>query len=129
LEHLDDVVALIRQSKSPAEAKTGLMNRFGLTAIQAQAILDMRLQRLTGLEQMKILEEYETVLKDIARYKEILFLIPLMALVFGLATPFDFSWSKEAIFSVTTVTWASNFKISPRRVFIRFSNFLRPGLG
>ena len=72
LEHLDDVVALIRQSKSPAEAKTGLMNRFGLTAIQAQAILDMRLQRLTGLEQMKILEEYETVLKDIARYKEIL---------------------------------------------------------
>jgi len=72
LDHLDDVVALIRKSKSPTEAKNGLMERFDLTTIQAQAILDMRLQRLTGLEQMKILEEYETVLKDIARYKEIL---------------------------------------------------------
>ncbi|MBW1865982.1 MAG: DNA gyrase subunit A, partial [Deltaproteobacteria bacterium] len=72
LDHLDDVVALIRKSKSPTEAKTGLMERFDLTTIQAQAILEMRLQRLTGLEQMKILEEYEAVLKDIARYKEIL---------------------------------------------------------
>jgi len=72
LDNLDDVVALIRGSKSPQEAKTGLMKRFDLSEIQAQAILDMRLQRLTGLEQEKILEEYETVLKDISRYNEIL---------------------------------------------------------
>ncbi len=72
LDNLDAVVALIRGSKTPQEAKTGLMERFDLSEIQAQAILDMRLQRLTGLEQEKILEEYETVLKDIRRYKEIL---------------------------------------------------------
>lgn len=72
LENLDEVVAMIRKSKSPAEAKTGLINRFDLSAIQAQAILDMRLQRLTGLEQDKILEEYNNILKDITRFKEIL---------------------------------------------------------
>ncbi|MBL0699873.1 MAG: DNA gyrase subunit A, partial [Desulfosarcina sp.] len=72
LENLDEVVAMIRKSKSPAEAKTGLINRFDLSAIQAQAILDMRLQRLTGLEQDKILEEYNNILKDIDRLKEIL---------------------------------------------------------
>ena len=72
LDNLDKVVALIRKSPSPAEAKTGLMETFDLTAIQAQAILDMRLQRLTGLEREKIVEEYKNVLKDIARYKEIL---------------------------------------------------------
>ncbi len=72
LENLDDVVFLIRESKTPAEAKTGLMENFSLTDIQAQAILDMRLQRLTGLEQEKILEEYKSILKDIAWYKEIL---------------------------------------------------------
>ena len=72
LEHLDDIVSLIRRSNSPAEAKTRLIEKFSLTAIQAQAILDMRLQRLTGLEQEKILEEYKNVLKDIAWYQEIL---------------------------------------------------------
>ena len=72
LDNLDAVVSLIRKSQSPAAAKDGLIERFHLTAIQAQAILDMRLQRLTGLEQMKILDEYRAVLKDIARYKEIL---------------------------------------------------------
>ncbi len=72
LENLDEVVAMIRKSKSPAEAKTELINRFDLSAIQAQAILDMRLQRLTGLEQDKILEEYNNILKDIAKFKEIL---------------------------------------------------------
>ncbi len=72
LEHLDDVVALIRASKTPAEAKDGLIDRFGFTPIQAQAILDMRLHRLTGLEQEKILEEYREILKQIAWYKEIL---------------------------------------------------------
>lgn len=72
LDNLDAVVQLIRSSKTPGEAKQGLMTRFNLTAIQAQAILDMRLQRLTGLEREKIIDEYEAVLKDIARYKEIL---------------------------------------------------------
>jgi DNA gyrase subunit A len=72
LDNLDAVVGMIRQSISPAEAKSRLMAAFTLSDIQAQAILDMRLQRLTGLERDKILEEYETVLKDIARFREIL---------------------------------------------------------
>jgi DNA gyrase subunit A len=72
LDNLDEVVALIRKASSPAEAKTQLMERFKLTDVQAQAILDMRLQRLTGLERDKIIEEYQNVLKDIARFKEIL---------------------------------------------------------
>jgi DNA gyrase subunit A len=72
LDNLDAVVALIRESKSPAEAKDRLVAAFGLTVIQAQAILDMRLQRLTGLEREKIISDYEAVLKDIARLKEIL---------------------------------------------------------
>jgi DNA gyrase subunit A len=72
LDNLDEVVALIRKAVSPAEAKSQLMDRFKLTDIQAQAILDMRLQRLTGLERDKIIEEYQNVLKDIARFKEIL---------------------------------------------------------
>jgi DNA gyrase subunit A len=72
LDHLDEVVQLIRASKTPADAKEGLMAKFELTAIQAQAILDMRLQRLTGLEREKIVAEYEAVCKDIARYKDIL---------------------------------------------------------
>jgi DNA gyrase subunit A len=72
LENLDDIVFLIRESKTPAEAKTGLIQNFNLTDIQAQAILDMRLQRLTGLEQEKILEEYKSIIKDIAWYREIL---------------------------------------------------------
>ncbi|MGD9016924.1 MAG: DNA gyrase subunit A [Desulfobacterales bacterium] len=72
LEHLDDVVAMIRSSRSPAEAKAKLTEAFALSDIQAQAILDMRLQRLTGLEREKILEEYQNILNDIARYREIL---------------------------------------------------------
>ncbi len=72
LEHLDEVVALIRAAASPEEAKNGLMTRFELTAIQAQAILDMRLQRLTGLERERIVQEYEDLLKDIAWYRKIL---------------------------------------------------------
>ncbi|MBT7086787.1 MAG: DNA gyrase subunit A [Desulfobacterales bacterium] len=72
LDNLDDVVALIRESKSPGEAKDRLASRFGLTMIQAKAILEMRLQRLTGLEREKIVQEYEKVLKDIAYFKEIL---------------------------------------------------------
>jgi len=72
LDNLDEVVTLIRQSASPAEAKERLMASYQLTDVQAQAILDMRLQRLTGLEREKIIEEYKSLLKDIARYKEIL---------------------------------------------------------
>ncbi len=72
LDNLDEVVKLIRESKSPGEAKERLIAAFALSVIQAQAILDMRLQRLTGLERDKIISDYEAVLKDIARFKEIL---------------------------------------------------------
>jgi len=72
LDHLDEVVALIRNSASPAVARERLMAAYALSEIQAQAILDMRLQRLTGLERDKIVEEYTNVLMDIARFKEIL---------------------------------------------------------
>ena len=72
LDNLDQVVALIRASSSPEEAKSGLMETFSLTPIQAQAILDMRLQRLTGLEREKINTEYNALLKDIAWFNEIL---------------------------------------------------------
>ncbi len=72
LDNLDDAVSLIRDSKTAKEAKEHLIQAFALTPIQAQAILDMRLQRLTGLEQEKIIEEYQNVLKDIAIYKDIL---------------------------------------------------------
>lgn len=72
LDHLDEVISLIRKSPSPPEAKAGLMGKFGLTEIQAQAILDMRLQRLTGLERQKILDELKEVTARIAELKDIL---------------------------------------------------------
>lgn len=72
LENLDAVVALIRASSSPPEAKTGLIETFSLSAIQAQAILDMRLQRLTALEQGKILEEHQKIIQDIEWFRKIL---------------------------------------------------------
>ena len=72
LAHLDAVIALIRKAESPAAAKAGLVQQFQLSEIQAQAILDMRLQRLTGLEREKILAEHAETLRQIARYKEIL---------------------------------------------------------
>jgi DNA gyrase subunit A len=72
LDNLDAVIKLIRASKDPAEAKAGLMERFKLSEIQAQAILDLRLQRLTGLEREKIIEEYEATIKLIAELNEIL---------------------------------------------------------
>jgi len=72
LDNLDAVIALIRSSPDPGTAKQGLIDNFGLSAIQAQAILDMRLQRLTGLERDKILEEREQVQQQIARFREIL---------------------------------------------------------
>ena len=72
LSNLDVVIKLIRASKDPKEAKEGLVKKFTLSEIQAQAILDMRLQRLTGLEREKILEELKEVQKEIARLKRIL---------------------------------------------------------
>jgi DNA gyrase subunit A len=72
LDLLDQVIALIRASKEPAAAKEGLITQFQFSAEQAQAILEMRLQRLTGLERGKIVAEYEDILKLIARLKEIL---------------------------------------------------------
>jgi DNA gyrase subunit A len=72
LDNLDEVIALIRGSADPDTARTGLMERFGLTEIQAKAILDMRLQRLTGLEREKIQQEYKEVQELIARLKDIL---------------------------------------------------------
>jgi len=72
LDHIDAVIALIRKSKTPAEAKKGLQTEFKLTEIQAQAILDMRLQRLTGLERQKIQDEYLELLKTIETLRGIL---------------------------------------------------------
>jgi DNA gyrase subunit A len=72
LSNLDAVIKLIRASKDPKEAKDGLVRKFALSEIQAQAILDMRLQRLTGLEREKILEELKEVEKEIARLRKIL---------------------------------------------------------
>jgi len=72
LDNLDKVVALIRGSSTPAQAKSGLIEHFGLSPIQAQAILDMKLQRLTGLEREKILKELQQILKDIERYQNVL---------------------------------------------------------
>src|SRR4029450_7037425 len=72
LDHLDAVIALIRGSKTPPEARDGLMTSFSLSQIQAQAILDMQLQRLTGLERQKILDELAELLKTIERLRAIL---------------------------------------------------------
>ncbi|MCZ2444520.1 MAG: DNA gyrase subunit A, partial [Flavobacteriales bacterium] len=72
LDHLDDVIALIRKSSDPDEAKTSLMSNFKLSEIQAKAILELRLQRLTGMERDKIREEYDEIMTRIAWLKEIL---------------------------------------------------------
>ena len=72
VNNLDEVIAIIRASKNPKEAKAQLMNVFGLSDIQAQAILDLRLQRLTGLEIEALRKEYEAILKTIRRLEGIL---------------------------------------------------------
>ena len=72
LDHIDEVIKIIRGSKTDEIAKNELMSRFGLTEIQANAILEMKLRRLTGLEREKIEEELAELLKKIAEYKEIL---------------------------------------------------------
>jgi DNA gyrase subunit A len=72
LDKLDAVIALIRASKNPLEAKAGLVTEFGLSELQAQAILDMQLQRLTGLERQKILDELAELVALIGSLREIL---------------------------------------------------------
>ncbi|MEN6475871.1 MAG: DNA gyrase subunit A [Syntrophaceae bacterium] len=72
LEFIDEVVALIKASATPVDARFNLMQRFDFSEIQAQAILDMRLQRLTGLERDKLLQEYQELLTEIARLEKIL---------------------------------------------------------
>lgn len=72
LDHLDEVIKLIRSSETPEDARTGLMEKFGLSDIQARAILDMTLRRLTGLERDKIKEEYAELMKTIEYLKSVL---------------------------------------------------------
>ncbi|MFU8819717.1 MAG: DNA gyrase subunit A, partial [Desulfurivibrio sp.] len=72
ITNLDEVVELIKASANPQEAREGLISRFGLSAIQAQAILEMRLHRLTGLEREKIIEEYEALMKEITWLRQVL---------------------------------------------------------
>src|SRR5699024_8569979 len=72
LDHLDEVIALIRSSRTADLAREGLITRFGLSNDQAQAILDMRLQRLTGLEREKIEQEYNELQVKIAEFRAIL---------------------------------------------------------
>nr|MBA3887659.1 DNA gyrase subunit A [Acidobacteriota bacterium] len=72
LDRLDEVIRLIRGSRNPGEAREGLMTQFGLSQLQAQAILDMQLQRLTGLERQKIIDELTELLKTIERLRAIL---------------------------------------------------------
>jgi DNA gyrase subunit A len=72
LDHLDAVIQLIRRSRSVEEARTGLVREFGMSEIQAQAVLDLRLQRLTQLERQKIQDEYEETIRLIAKLQAIL---------------------------------------------------------
>ncbi|MEW6068808.1 MAG: DNA gyrase subunit A [Nitrospirota bacterium] len=72
LDHLDEIIALIKGSKTPQDAKDALMRDYPLSETQAQAILDMKLQRLTGLEREKIVKEFADTLKEIERLKAIL---------------------------------------------------------
>jgi DNA gyrase subunit A len=72
LDHLDEVIKLIRESRDPEVARTGLIERFALSEVQARAILDMRLQRLTGLERDKLVAEYEDLMRLVDRLKAIL---------------------------------------------------------
>ncbi|MCK4880283.1 MAG: DNA gyrase subunit A [Bacteroidales bacterium] len=72
LDHIDEVIALIRASRTPDEAREGLMEKFGFTEIQARAILDMRLQRLVGLERDKLRAEFDELMKMIEYFKKVL---------------------------------------------------------
>ena len=83
LDHLDEIIALIRSSKNPEEARQGLIGNYQLTAVQAQAILDMKLQRLTGLEREKIINEYKETLKEIEKLRSILGSEALVSKIIG----------------------------------------------
>lgn len=72
VENIDEIVELIKKSEGPSQAKISLKSKYELSDIQAQAVLDMRLQRLTGLERDKIIADYEAIMKEIARLEEIL---------------------------------------------------------
>ncbi|MEN9952414.1 MAG: hypothetical protein RLZZ520_682 [Bacteroidota bacterium] len=72
LDHLDEVIKLIRNATNPEEARVGLMSQFGMSEIQAKAVLELRLQRLTGMEINKIREEYEEIMKLINYLKDLL---------------------------------------------------------
>lgn len=72
LDHLDEVISLIRNSVNPDEAKTGLIEKFGMSEIQAKAVLELRLQRLTGMERDKIRDEHAEIMKLVAHLEEIL---------------------------------------------------------
>ena len=72
LDHIDQIVALIRASQSPDEARVGLMNTFELSDLQARAILDMRLQRLTGLQREELVNEYKELLQKIEFFRSVL---------------------------------------------------------
>src|SRR5699024_11021387 len=72
LDYIDEIIKVIRGSENDAKAKKSLMEKFSLSEIQAQAVLDMRLKRLTGLERDKLDAEYEKLIKEISKYKEIL---------------------------------------------------------
>jgi DNA gyrase subunit A len=72
LDHLDEVIALIRSSRTPDEARDGLMSNFGMSEIQAKAVLELRLQRLTGMERDKIKQEFDDIMKQIVYLQELL---------------------------------------------------------
>ena len=72
LDNIDEVIEIIKKAKTPSEAKIKLIDRFGFTDVQSQAILDMKLQRLTNLEHRKIIEEYKDIIKKIEFYKSII---------------------------------------------------------
>ncbi|HYF29961.1 MAG TPA: DNA gyrase subunit A [Chitinophagaceae bacterium] len=72
LDHLDEVIALIRSSRTPDEAKDGLMNSFGMSEIQSKAVLELRLQRLTGMERDKIKQEFDEIMLQIAHLQQLL---------------------------------------------------------
>jgi DNA gyrase subunit A len=72
VDNIDELVEMIKKSEGPAQAKAKLMSNYALSDIQAQAVLDMRLQRLTGLERDKIIADYEAIMKEIARLESIL---------------------------------------------------------
>ena len=72
LDNIDKVIEIIKGSKDPTQAKEGLMDGFKLSEVQSQAILDMRLQKLTNLEQEKIFNEYKELINKIAELQNIL---------------------------------------------------------